>query len=259
VWPPHVVGSCWCVQNCGRFLHRASQPRVRRSPAAGSFVGGAASTRRSRAPGPRSRVPRPHSASCRFQCGESACGSIGTSANSLTLPYLNVDEPGTRRQAASSSCILPICWCRAPTQRDTLFIVAFLIAALSALLLAGWLSTVSASRRSQHRHRDMPDRLSRHQERPAPLRNVFAISPGGARYAAELPSVAERQGTVESRYQLPGDARRELRQIVLRSQSEGHGREHRCAGDDCASGSCAHQACRGTRRSRPGPPLVCGA
>jgi len=102
------AGAC---QNCGSSFIALATPRVE-EVAAGriTFVGGArVDSAFSRAPGPRSEFQ----ATLRFlpiQCGESACGFIGTSANSLTLPYLNVDEPGTVGQARIIVMHSPICW-----------------------------------------------------------------------------------------------------------------------------------------------------
>ena len=128
--------------------------------------------------------------------------SIGTSANSLTLPYLNVDEPGTVGQARIIVTHSPDLLAELQRNVNLWFIVAFLIAALSALLLAGWLSTrISEPVEARIAIGDIARQVNHDIKNGlAPLRNVFRHLTQVARDTpAELPQVfAERQGTVES-------------------------------------------------------------
>jgi signal transduction histidine kinase len=127
-----------------------------------------------------------------------------------TLPYVDAaDGPGRVEQArivvTRSSALLTA------LQRNVnfWFAAAVLVAALAALLLAGWLSTrisepVEAGFRDMERRIAIGDlaRQVNHDVRNglAPLRNVFRHLTQVARdKPAELPQVfAERQGTVES-------------------------------------------------------------
>ena len=128
----------------------------------------------------------------------------------LTLPYVDaVEGPGRNERAriviTHSADLL------AALRRNvnTWFAAAVLIAALGALLLAGWLSTrisepVEAGMRDMERRIAIGDlaRQVNHDVKNglAPLRNVFRHLTQVAREKpAELPQVfAERQGTVES-------------------------------------------------------------
>ncbi len=128
----------------------------------------------------------------------------------VTLPYIDaVDGPGRVEQArivvTRSSALLTA------LQRNVnlWFAAAVLVAALAALLLAGWLSTrisepVEAGFRDMERRIAIGDlaRQVNHDVKNglAPLRNVFRHLTQVAREKpAALPEVfAERQGTVES-------------------------------------------------------------
>ncbi|HEV2672121.1 MAG TPA: HAMP domain-containing sensor histidine kinase, partial [Gemmatimonadales bacterium] len=128
----------------------------------------------------------------------------------LTLPYVDAaDGPGTVEQAhivvVRSSVLLTA------LQRNVnlWFAVAVLVAALAALLLAGWLSTristpIEAGMREMERRVAIGDlaRQVNHDVKNglAPLRNVFRHLTQVARdKPGELPQVfTERQGTVES-------------------------------------------------------------
>lgn len=128
----------------------------------------------------------------------------------ITLPYIDAaDGPGrverARIEITRSSVLLTA------LQRNVnfWFAAAVLIAALAALLLAGWLSTristpVEAGIREMERRIAIGDlaRQVNHDVKNglAPLRNVFRHLTQVARDApANLPQVfAERQGTVES-------------------------------------------------------------
>jgi signal transduction histidine kinase len=127
-----------------------------------------------------------------------------------TLPYVDaVDGPGRVQQArlvvTRSSALLTA------LQRNVnlWFAAAVLVAALAALLLAGWLSTrisepVEAGIRDLERRIAIGDlaRQVNHDVKNglAPLRNVFRhLSQVARDKPTELPQVfAERQGTVES-------------------------------------------------------------
>ncbi len=121
----------------------------------------------------------------------------------LPLPYVDaVDGPGTVERAqivvTRSSALL------ASLQRNVnlWFAAAVLVAALAALLLAGWLSTrISAPVEARIAIGDLARQVNHDVKNGlAPLRNVFRHLTQVARDApAELPKVfAERQGTVES-------------------------------------------------------------
>ncbi|HEY3220580.1 MAG TPA: HAMP domain-containing sensor histidine kinase [Gemmatimonadales bacterium] len=140
----------------------------------------------------------------------SAVDSSALIVGERTLPYIDaVDGPGRVEQArivvTRSSALLTA------LQRNVnlWFAAAVLIAALAALLLAGWLSTrisepVEAGMRDMERRVAIGDlaRQVNHDVKNglAPLRNVFRHLTQVARdKPAELPQVfAERQGTVES-------------------------------------------------------------
>ena len=143
--------------------------------------------------------------------GDSAKADSGARVvGELTLPYVDAsDGPGRVEQArivvTRSSALLTA------LQRNvnTWFAVAVLVAALAALLLAGWLSTrisspVEASIREMERRIAIGDlaRQVNHDVKNglAPLRNVFRHFTQVAREEpAKLPEVfAERQGTVDS-------------------------------------------------------------
>jgi len=121
----------------------------------------------------------------------------------LTLPYVDaVDGPGTVEQAhivvTRSSALLTA------LQRNVnlWFAVAVLVAALAALLLAGWLSTrISAPIEARIAIGDLARQVNHDLKNGlAPLRNVFRHLIQVARDKPdELPHVfKERQGTVES-------------------------------------------------------------
>ncbi len=121
----------------------------------------------------------------------------------LPLPYVDaVDGPGTVERAqivvTRSSALL------ASLQRNVnlWFAAAVLVAALAALLLAGWLSTrISAPVEARIAIGDLARQVNHDVKNGlAPLRNVFRHLTQVARDTpAELPKVfAERQGTVES-------------------------------------------------------------
>jgi signal transduction histidine kinase len=128
----------------------------------------------------------------------------------IALPYIDAaDGPGraerARLEVTRSSALL------SALQRNVnlWFIVAVLVAALAALLLAGWLSTristpVEAGMREMERRAAIGDlaRQVNHDVKNglAPLRNVFRHLTQVARdEPAQLPLVfGERQGTVES-------------------------------------------------------------
>jgi signal transduction histidine kinase len=128
----------------------------------------------------------------------------------LALPYIDATEgPGRVEQASivvtRSSALLTAL----QHNVNLWFAAAVLIAALAALLLAGWLSTrisepVEAGMRDMERRVAIGDlaRQVNHDVKNglAPLRNVFRHLTQVARdKPAELPQVfAERQGTVES-------------------------------------------------------------
>jgi signal transduction histidine kinase len=121
----------------------------------------------------------------------------------LTLPYVDAtDGPGRVEQArivvTRSSALLTA------LQRNVnlWFAAAVLVAALAALLLAGWLSTrISAPVEARIAIGDIARQVTHDIKNGlAPLRNVFRHLTQVARdKPAELPQVfAERQGTVES-------------------------------------------------------------
>ena len=127
-----------------------------------------------------------------------------------TLPYIDAtDGPGRVEQArieiTRSSALLTVL----KRNVNLWFAAAVLVAALAALLLAGWLST-RISEPVEAGFRDMERRIAigelarqvNHDVKNglAPLRNVFRHLTQVARdKPAELPQVfAERQGTVES-------------------------------------------------------------
>src|SRR5262245_34786677 len=128
----------------------------------------------------------------------------------ITLPYVDAaDGPGrvdrARIEITRSSALLTA------LQRNVnlWFLVAVLVAALAALLLAGWLSTristpVEAGMREMERRAAIGDlaRQVNHDVKNglAPLRNVFRHLTQVAREEpAQLPEVfTERQGTLES-------------------------------------------------------------
>ena len=128
----------------------------------------------------------------------------------VTLPYVDAaDGPGrverARIEVTTSSALVTA------LQRNVnrWFLVAVLVAALAALLLAGWLSTristpVEAGMREMERRAAIGDlaRQVNHDVKNglAPLRNVFRHLTQVAREEpGQLPQVfSERQGTVES-------------------------------------------------------------
>ena len=121
----------------------------------------------------------------------------------LPLPYVDaVDGPGTVERArivvTRSSALLAL------LQRNVnlWFAAAVLVAALAALLLAGWLSTrISEPVEARIAIGDLARQVNHDVKNGlAPLRNVFRHLTQVARDTpAELPKVfAERQGTVES-------------------------------------------------------------
>lgn len=121
----------------------------------------------------------------------------------ITLPYIDAaDGPGrverARIEVTRSSALLTA------LQRNVnlWFIVAVLIAALAALLLAGWLSTrISEPLEARIAIGDIARQVNHDIKNAlAPLRNVFRHFTQVAREEpAKLPAVfAERQGTVDS-------------------------------------------------------------
>jgi signal transduction histidine kinase len=128
----------------------------------------------------------------------------------LALPYVDaVDGPGRNERAriviTHSADLLAVL----RRNVNTWFAAAVLVAALAALLLAGWLSTrisepLEAGMREMERRIAIGDlaRQVNHDVKNglAPLRNVFRhLAQVGRDEPAKLPQVfAERQGTVES-------------------------------------------------------------
>jgi len=121
------------------------------------------------------------------------------------------------------------------------FAAAVLVAALAALLLAGWLSTrISAPVEARIAIGDLARQVNHDVKNGlAPLRNVFRHLTQVARDApAELPKVFARtpgHGRIE--YQLSRDTCRELRQVVAAVRAQGDGCKRAGAGDDGASGA----------------------
>ncbi|MGH7520199.1 MAG: sensor histidine kinase [Gemmatimonadales bacterium] len=121
----------------------------------------------------------------------------------ITLPYVDAaDGPGrverARIEVTTSSALLTA------LQRNVnlWFLVAVLVAALAALLLAGWLSTrISTPVEARIAIGDLARQVNHDIKNGlAPLRNVFRHLTQVARdHPANLPQVfTERQGTVES-------------------------------------------------------------
>ncbi len=136
--------------------------------------------------------------------------STGTDVRSLPLPYVNaVDEPNSISAAMIVITHRSDLLASLQGNVNTWFAAAVLVAALAALLLAGWLSTrisepVEAGMREMERRVAIGElaRQVNHDVKNglAPLRNVFRHLVQVARdKPADLPEVfTERQGTVES-------------------------------------------------------------